>query len=135
MGMEALLGDQRFADNASRLENKDALNEDLQGWLGERTLDQAMEELVPSGGVVGPVYNARQIVEDPHYDSRDDIVEIDDPELGATRMLGIVPKLSETPGAVEHAGPALGEHNDIIYGSWLGLSGQELRELQQRGVI
>ena len=81
------------------------------------------------------MYNVRQIVEDPHYQSRNDIVQVDDPELGQTKMLGVVPKLSETPGTVEHAGPALGEHNGMIYGSWLGMPASELAEIKARGVI
>ena len=135
MGMAELIDDPRFANNASRLENKDALNEILQGWLGSRELSGIMEELVPSGGVVGPVYNSAEIVEDPHFLEREDILEIDDPELGHTRMLGVVPKFSETPGSVEHAGPRLGEHNHQIYGGWLGLSESALEDLSRQGII
>ena len=91
--------------------------------------------MIPAGGVVGPVYGAADIVADPHYQARDDIIEIEDPELGHTRMLGIVPKFSETPGAVEHAGPTVGQHNDAIYSTWLGLSEAELSGLTERGVI
>ena len=130
-----MIEDSRFKDNTARLDNKDALNEILQNWLGQRPLSQVMEELVPSGGVVGPVYNAQQIVEDPHYQEREDIIEIDDPELGRTRMLGIVPKFSETPGSVEHAGPQIGEHNHQIYREWLGYSDAEMSELSQKGLI
>jgi formyl-CoA transferase len=50
-------------------------------------------------------------------------------------MLGIVPKFSETPGAVEHAGPTVGEHNSHIYGSWLGLGEDELAEMARQGTI
>ena len=50
-------------------------------------------------------------------------------------MLGIVPKFSETPGDVEHAGPTVGEHNKHIYGSWLGLDEMELAELAKEGTI
>jgi crotonobetainyl-CoA:carnitine CoA-transferase CaiB-like acyl-CoA transferase len=107
MGLPQLVHDPRFKDNAARLENKDALNQILQDWIGQRPLSQVMEELVPAGGVVGPVYNSAQIIDDPHYQERGDILEIDDPELGRTRILGVVPKFSGTPGGVEHARPGL----------------------------
>lgn len=136
MGLPQLINDPRFKDNATRLENKDALNQILQDWIGQRPLSQVMEELVPAGGVVGPVYNSAQIVDDPHYQEREDILEIDDPELGHTRMLGVVPKFSDTPGSVAHAGPGLGEHNRQVYGSWLGLSSQEqIDDLAEKGII
>ena len=135
MGLPQLLQDSRFKDNAARLQNVESLNHELQDWLGRRPLTEIMEQLIPAGGVVGPVYDAAQIMEDPHYQAREDILEIDDPELGRTRIPGIVPKFSETPGSVEHAGPTLGEHNSQIYGSWLGLSEQDLEELGEQGVI
>ena len=135
MGLPHLVQDPRFMDNAARLQNVEGLNQALQDWLGRRPLSEIMEQLVPAGGVVGPVYDSAQIMEDPHYQAREDIVEIDDPQLGHTKMIGVVPKFSETPGSVEHAGPTLGEHNSQIYSSWLGLSEQDLEELVQQGVI
>ena len=135
MELPHLVQDPRFMDNAARLQNVEGLNQALQDWLGRRPLSEIMEQLVPAGGVVGPVYDSAQIMEDPHYQAREDIVEIDDPQLGHTKMIGVVPKFSETPGSVEHAGPTLGEHNSQIYSSWLGLSEQDLEELVEQGVI
>jgi crotonobetainyl-CoA:carnitine CoA-transferase CaiB-like acyl-CoA transferase len=135
MRLGELIEDPRFKDNAARVENKDALNQVLQAWLSQRTLSQIMDELVPAGGVVGPVYNSAQIVNDPHYQEREDILEVEDPELGRTRMLGIVPKFSETPGAVQHAGPRLGQHNAQVYGQWLGYDERELKDLGEKGII
>jgi crotonobetainyl-CoA:carnitine CoA-transferase CaiB-like acyl-CoA transferase len=135
MGLSQLVNDPRFMDNAARLENKDALNQILQDWIGQRPLAQVMEELVPAGGVVGPVYNSAQIVDDPHYQDRGDILEVDDPELGHTRMLGVVPKFSNTPGSVEHAGPRLGEHNQQVYSSWLGYTHEQIDALAEKGII
>ena len=135
MGMPDLINKPEFKDNAARLENREALNDELQGWLGQRDLKETMDQLIPAGGVVGPVYDAAQIMADPHYQAREDIIDIDDPELGRTKMLGIVPKFSETPGAVEHAGPTVGEHNSHIYGSWLGLGEDELAEMARQGTI
>jgi crotonobetainyl-CoA:carnitine CoA-transferase CaiB-like acyl-CoA transferase len=135
MGFDALLDDDRFANNAARLQNKDALNEILQGWLGSRDTDAIMAELIPAGGVVGPVYNSADIVADPHYQARDDIVEVDDPQLGKTVMLGLVPKFSATPGELRHMGPTVGEHNGDVYGGWLGIDEAELVRLNGDGVI
>ena len=135
MGMEGLLERTEFKDNAARLENRESLNDELNRWLGQRNLKETMDQLIPAGGVVGPVYDAAQIMEDPHFHSRQDIIDIDDPELGQTKMLGVVPKFSETPGAVEHAGPKVGEHNRHIYSSWLGLDEEKLTELNRQGTI
>lgn len=135
MGLSQLISDSRFKNNAARLENKDALNQILQDWIGQRPLSQVMEELVPAGGVVGPVYNSAQIMDDPHYQERENILEIDDPELGHAKMPGVVPKFSDTPGSVEHAGPKLGEHNQQVYGSWLGYTNENIDVLTEKGII
>ena len=135
MGMPDLIEKEAYKDNAARLENRQNLNVELQGWLGERDLDETMEQLIPSGGVVGPVYDAPQIISDPHYQAREDIIDIDDPQLGKTKMLGVVPKFSATPGSVEHAGPTIGEHNRLIYGSWLNLDDTQLADLSDQGTI
>ena len=135
MGMSEGLSDDRFTNNASRLENKDALNEILQQYLGNLNLENIMENLIPAGGVVGPVYTAEQIMNDPHYAAREDIIELEDPELGNTKMLGIVPKFSKTPGAVDHAGPTIGEHNVKVYSEWLGLSTEDIYDLESEETI
>ena len=135
MGMPDLIDRPEFKDNAARLDNREILNDELQGWLGQRDLQETMDQLIPSGGVVGPVYDAPQIMTDPHYLAREDIIDIDDPELGKTKMLGVVPKFSETPGSVQHAGPTVGEHNQHIYSSWLGLPADKLSQLSEEGTI
>ena len=135
MGMPNLIDRPEFKDNAARLDNREILNDELQGWLGQRDLQETMNQLIPSGGVVGPVYDAPQIMADPHYLAREDIIDIDDPELGKTKMLGVVPKFSETPGSVQHAGPTVGEHNQHIYSSWLGLPADKLSQLSEEGTI
>ena len=135
MGFDELLDDPRFSNNAARLENKDALNEILEGWLAQRSTDAIMDELIPAGGVVGPVYSSADILADPHYQSRDDVVEVDDPELGTTQMLGLVPKFSATPGELRHMGPTVGQHNASVYGEWLGLDDGELASLNSDGII
>ena len=135
MGLLELLEDPRFKDNAARMAHRGDVNQALQQWIGARSLEEVLEALVPSGGVVGPVYDVAQIVDDPHYQAREDILEVDDQELGMMKMVGVVPKFSRTPGAVSHAGPRLGEHNAEVFGSWLGYGQEELERLAQDKVI
>ena len=135
MGLDELLSDPRFANNAARLQHKDALNHILQTWLGSRTAANIMDELIPAGGVVGPVYNSADIMDDPHYQARNDIVTMDDPDLGAARILGIVPKFSRTPGQLRHLGPAVGQHNAAVYSEWLGIDAAQLDALTAEGII
>jgi crotonobetainyl-CoA:carnitine CoA-transferase CaiB-like acyl-CoA transferase len=81
------------------------------------------------------VYSIEDVVKDPHYQARDMLLTLHDRVLGELRMPGIVPKLSETPGEVRFAGPALGEHNTEVYGKVLGLSAGEIETFAARGVI
>ena len=53
---------------------------------------------------------------------------------GTIAAPGIVPKLSDTPGAVRHAAPRLGQHTDEVLAQ-AGLSPERIGELRKRGVI
>ena len=63
-----------------------------------------------------------------------DIVEGHLREIGGWKEVGVVPRFSETPGNVHHAGPTLGQHNDEVYGG-LGVSPAEIAQLKARKVI
>ena len=51
------------------------------------------------------------LLADSHFIAREAIASVADSELGRVKMQGVVPRFSETPGTVRHAGPAQGEHN------------------------
>jgi crotonobetainyl-CoA:carnitine CoA-transferase CaiB-like acyl-CoA transferase len=74
------------------------------------------------------------VFDDPQIKARDAIVSVPDGELGPVRMQGVVPRFSETPGRVRAAGPAIGQHNEEVYGG-LGLSAAEIAALRDRKVI
>jgi formyl-CoA transferase len=72
---------------------------------------------------------------DPHFAARNAIVTVPHPDFGQLPMQNVVPKLSATPGAVRTAGPALGEHNDQVWGELAGLGPAELTRLRAAAVI
>ena len=87
----------------------------------------------------GPIYDAADIMNDPHFSARNMIeeheVSIMPGERNTVRFPGIVPKLSETPGETQWLGPALGAHNEEVYGQLLGFTSERLEQLKQGGII
>ena len=82
-----------------------------------------------------PVYDIADILQDPHFKARGTFVDVPDPDLGVVTMSAPTPRLSETPGAIRWAGPALGAHNREVYAGELGLSDAEMERFSQAGVI
>ncbi|HEX4835923.1 MAG TPA: CoA transferase [bacterium] len=130
-----LAGDPRFQDNAARVRHRDALDALIGEWVAARTQGEILAHLQDSGAVAGPVYDVPRILSDPQYAAREDVITLADPDLGEMRMVGIIPKFSETPGMVVAAGPGLGEHNREIYGTRLGLDDRDMKHLQAEEVI
>jgi formyl-CoA transferase len=130
-----LLDDPRFADNLSRVAHVDDLDAIIQDWMAAHPLDEILRRFEEAEAVVGPVYDARRILADPHYRARGDVIHLDDPDLGTIPMPAVIPKLSSTPGRVEYAGPRLGQHNDVVYRDLLGLPDDLRAHLSREGVI
>jgi crotonobetainyl-CoA:carnitine CoA-transferase CaiB-like acyl-CoA transferase len=134
LGLETLLADARFADNPSRVRNRDPLDEIVGAAIARLTLAELRERLDTHEVGFSPIYDASDIFTDPQFAAREAIVKVLDTQLGEVRMQCVVPRFSETPGAVRRAGPALGEHNEEIYGA-LGISPEELAQLRKRNII
>jgi crotonobetainyl-CoA:carnitine CoA-transferase CaiB-like acyl-CoA transferase len=130
-----LLSDPRFADNPSRMNHLDELNEIVARWIGARPLAEVVSRLSEAGVSVAPIYTNRQILDDPHFRARGSIARAKDEDFGSVAVPGVVPRLSATPGEVRTSGPAPGTHNAEVYGDWLGLSDAERERLRAAGVI
>lgn len=135
IGRPELLDDPRFNTNADRVRHKDILDELLIEWFGSLPYSESKACLDAAGCPVSLVHSIKDIFEDPHYQARQDIIEVEHPTLGHVKMPGIVPKFSKTPGKVEFAGPELGEHNDEVLSGLLGLSPDEVKRLREQGTI
>lgn len=135
MGMPELITDARFVDNASRCENDVALDDILAAWFKQRDCDDLMRLFDQAEVVAGPVLDIRDIVKDPQYIARENIVSVHDDDFGSVRMQGVVPKFSNTPGEVRHSGRALGADNEEVFRDVLGLTDRQFQELVQEGII
>ena len=130
-----LIDDARFRTNADRVTNADAIEEIVTAWFAANEFPNVSQLLSEKGVAFSLVFTAKDAFEDPHYAARENIVAVEDSELGTIRMQGIVPKLRDAPGAVRRAGPALGQHNAEVYEELLDLSADEISTLKEKGIV
>ncbi len=135
MGQPELIQDPRFATNEARVANAEEVDRVVGEWVGQRSRDEAMEVLLRHEVAAIPVMNIEDLMGDPHMIARETITTVEDDELGPIKMQTVLPRLSRTPGRIDHAGPKLAEHNAEIYGGLLGMTEWEMAELSEAGVI
>ena len=136
MGRPELADDTRFATHAARGANQEEIEGIVADWARERDAAEIDRVLNEAGVVCGPIYTVAEIFQDPQYGTREMLVEHVDPEFGPYVGPGIVPKFSETPGAVRWSGTwEHGSHNEEVYCGLLGLSDAELGRLREDGVV
>ena len=135
MAQPELADDPRYATHSARGQHQVELDELIARWTS--TLDAVDVEaaLIAHAVPTGKIYRAREMLADPHFAARDAIVTLPHPTLGDFPMQNVMPKLSDTPGAVRWVGPQLGEHNDEVYGELLALSVEERNALAADGII
>ena len=135
MGRPELLTHPLYSTMKNRVANDASMDEIVREWIASMNYAE-MKDLVDREGVpVNLVFSIEDIFNDPHYQARENIVEMPHSTLGTIKMPGIVPRFSETPGEIKWVGPELGAHNDEIYQGMLGLSDEEYQLLKSERVI
>ena len=135
MARPELADDPRYASHSARGTHQVELDGLIAGWTATLDADPLLEALEEAGVPAGRIYRAADMLADPHYQARQAIVRLADPELGEIAMQNVAPRLSATPGRVAWPGPALGQHNREVYQGLLGLPDEEVERLADQGVI
>lgn len=135
MARPELADDPRYASHSARGEHQVELDGLIAGWTATLDADRLLQGLEEAGVPAGRIYRAADMLADPHYQARQAIVRLADPELGEIAMQNVAPRLSATPGRVAWPGPALGQHNREVYQGLLGLPDEEVERLADQAVI
>ena len=115
--------------------NRGALEQKLADWLAARPAEECLAAMAEAGVVAAPILNVADIVGDPTYAERGNIVTVEDPDLGPLRMQGVIPRLHNHSGDIWRQAPRLGQHENEVYCGVLGLSADELDRLRKLKVI
>ncbi len=135
MDRPELTADPRFANMHARVKNRDAINAIVEAWIGGYPRDELMRRCLKAEVPCGPINSIADIFADPHYQARGNLLKVFDQEVGELVLPSIVPRLSLTPGSIEHLGRHKGADTDAVLREWLELDDAQIADLRAREII
>ncbi|MBI4012911.1 MAG: CoA transferase [Candidatus Rokubacteria bacterium] len=135
MGRPELDQDPRFHSQRGRAEHQDALHPVVGEWIAQHNAEPLFAAFEKAGVPATRINSIADIFRDPHIRARENIVRAALPSGRTIETVGVVPRLTVTPGRVESVAPPLGAHNEEVYRGVLGLSAEEYESLRERGII
>lgn len=135
MGRPDLAADPRYATHTARGGRQADVDKLVSEWTSTLSADRLLEVLAAAGVPASRIYQTRDMFADPQFRARQAILHLTHNVLGSFPVPAVVPRLSQTPGSVRSLGPALGEHNQDVYGRLLGIGADRLQALRERGII
>ncbi|MCR6631909.1 MAG: CoA transferase [Magnetospirillum sp.] len=134
-GCHALAEDARFATNAGRVRNREALIPLLKAVLASRPSQAWIETLEAAGVPCGPINNLAQVFDNPQIRHRGMVARMPHPAAGEIGVVANPIHFSETPVAYDRAPPQLGADTEDLLADLLGLDEAAIRDLEGQGII
>jgi crotonobetainyl-CoA:carnitine CoA-transferase CaiB-like acyl-CoA transferase len=129
-----LARDPRFAENANRVQNYEALMPIVREIIKARDTDAWLPALRAAGVPAGRINTIDQALADEHLLERGMIIELEHPTLGAIKSIATPIHMSETPLVYRKPPPRLGEHTDEVLRE-LQYNTEQIQRLKNHGVI
>lgn len=133
-GREDLAQDERLAENAGRVLHEAEIDQALNEWTRQLSADQILQLLKDAEVPSGPIYSVADMSADPHYRARDLFEKVPHPQ-GELEIPAIHPRLEDTPGRTDCAGPQLGEHTESVLCALLNLNSDDVGLLRKNKVV
>jgi CoA:oxalate CoA-transferase len=118
-----------------RADDPQAMIELIGSWMEKHTKEEICREAQALSCPITPVNSSEDIVHSEQMKARGIFVEIEHPVAGRLKIPSAPYRFSRTPWVLERAAPLLGEHNEKVYCERLGYEKEELKELEDAGVI
>ena len=132
--VRATLQDPRFADNRSRVANREAMETVLEQVFAGSTVTEWISAFEAAGVPCGPILPPEHALIHPQLAARGMILETEHPRAGTVRSLGNPIKLDRTPPTSRTAAPVLGADTERIL-SEIGIDDRTIAELRDSGVV
>jgi crotonobetainyl-CoA:carnitine CoA-transferase CaiB-like acyl-CoA transferase len=134
-GCEALLADLRFATNAERVANRDAVAAALTPVMQSKTTAEWVAALEAQKIGCGPINRLSDVFADPHVLARGCVVELPHASGETVKVIANPVRLSGTPADYRVPPPLLGEHSGEVLSGLLGMTAAEVAALREKQVV
>jgi len=135
MGVPELRSAPAFATREARTHQKEQIDAIIGRWTAERTSEEVAAVLATSGVPSGPVRTVGEVAADPSLMASGMVLNVRTPEGAIVPVMGSPVRLASQACSVRKSPPAVGEHNEQVYGSLLGYSSEEIAAWRASGVI
>ncbi len=129
-----LATDERFAKNAGRIVNRDALLRELKPLIAAHSTAWWLEQLPRTGIPGGEVTPVSRAVDSDNAHARHMVAQVAHPTAGTVRLMASPLKLSGTPVRAPEAPPLLGQDSDTVLAE-LGYDAERITALRASGAI
>jgi crotonobetainyl-CoA:carnitine CoA-transferase CaiB-like acyl-CoA transferase len=134
MGRSEMASDPRYRTAEQRLAAHDELDTVISAWTAGLSDLEVVTVLQQRGVPAGRVMSCLDIASDPHLEQRGFLETVLHPQVGETRVTAPVWRLHRNPAQVRRHAPCLGEDNAAVLGEVLGMSPDDIAELDAAGV-
>ncbi|GAA2018530.1 CaiB/BaiF CoA transferase family protein [Nocardioides kribbensis] len=134
VGHPEVIAEPWFATGGGRAEHVDLLDEHVGSWIAARDRETVLAAFTEAGAAIAPVYDSRDLTEDPHVRETGMLLEVDDPDLGPLLQHNVMWRMSATPGRIRFTGRALGHDTDAVLGE-LGYDAEAITRLKEEEAV
>ncbi len=127
-----------FRNNQERIqkESREILNLAIGEWIRRKTLEEVIGECEKAGVTIGPIYDMKDILQDPHVRERGTLASVMDPLSGKQLTFPGSPiRLRPEEAKTQFPGLPFGGANEFVYQDLLGYSVEEIQKMREEGVI
>ena len=126
--------DPRFNNRKVRVENYDALNQQLAPIFRAGKREDWLRRLIAKDVPAAPINTLDEVFADPQVKSYGFPLEVEHPQMGKMQLIGNAVDMSRTPPTIDRPPPVLGEQTDEVL-SALGLNAREIADLRGKGAV
>ena len=134
VGRPELVEEDWFGSGSGRAAHVEEIDAAVSGWIAARPRDEVLRAFEAAEAAIAPIYDASDIVADPHLAAVGAVRLVDDDELGPLRLVNVISRLSETPGQIEWTGREHG-HDTAAVLRELGVDDGDVQQLRKNGIV